>query len=118
MDQTKPDIVEEKEVPMFEVKNEMAKIRKRDEEPNFRVQKVEEYVNAFVKLSHKEGTELVEKLRKLNVPRMGDKHIYKIVDILPTTVDDLKMILQGYNITINNDNQKKIVAVVVEFVKK
>jgi DNA-directed RNA polymerase subunit F len=118
MDQTKPDMIEEKEMPMYQVKTEMARIKKRDEEGNFRVQKVEEYINTFVKISQKEGDELVEKLHKLNVPRLGDKHIYKILDIMPTTLDDVKMVLQGYNITVNNDNLKRIAAVVAEAAKK
>jgi DNA-directed RNA polymerase subunit F len=118
MDQTKPVIIEEREVPMYEIKHELARIKKRDEEPNFRVQKTDEYINTFVQLSHKEGEELVEKIRKLNVPRLADKHIFKIVDILPTTVEDVKMILQGYNVTISNENFKKIVDTVSEYVKK
>jgi len=109
---TKPEIVEEKEVPCYEVKQEIAKIKKRDEELNFRVQKTDEYLNTFVMLSAKQGKELVEKLRSLEIPRLSDGHIYKIVDILPKTVEELKVVMQGYTLTINNDNMKKIVAAV------
>jgi DNA-directed RNA polymerase subunit F len=115
MDTTKPTIIEEKEIPMFELKEELTKIKKREEEPNYRVQKTEEYVNTFVSLKPKQAKELVEKLQKLNIPRMNDKIISKIVDILPRTVDELKVILQGYTITVNNDNIKKIVNTVNEF---
>jgi DNA-directed RNA polymerase subunit F len=118
MDQTKPTIIEEREIPMFEVKHELAKVRKRDEEPNFRVQKTDEYINTFVQITEKDGAELVEKIKKLNVPRLADKHIFKIVDILPTTVEDAKMILQGYNVTVSNENFKKLVDTVSEYVKK
>ncbi len=114
MDSTKPKIIEETEIPMFEMKDELAKIKKRDEELNFRVQKTEEYLNTFVKLKPKEAKELIDKLNKLNIPRMSDKIVYKIIDILPRTVDELKIVLQGYTITVNNDNMKKIVKTITD----
>jgi DNA-directed RNA polymerase subunit F len=112
MDSTKPDIVEEHEVPLYEVKAELARIRKRDDEPNFRVQKTEEYVNTLVTLGPKEGAELSVQLRKLAIPRLSEKHIFKIIDIMPTTADDVKLVLQGYNVTVNADNMKKIASTV------
>jgi len=115
MNTTKPTVIEEKEMPMYELKDELAKIKKRDPELNFRVQKTEEYINVFVALKPKQAKELVGKLTKLNVPRMGDKILYKIVDILPRTVEELKVVLQGYPVTVNNDNMKKIAKTVAEF---
>ena len=41
-----------------------------------------------------------------------------IADIIPETVDDLKMILQGYTLTVTNDNLKKIVDVTSKFAPK
>jgi len=113
---TKPEIIEEQQVPGYEVKQEIAKIKKRDEELNFRVQKTEEYLNTFIDLSAKQGKELVGKLRKLKIPRLNDGHIYKLVDILPATLEELKVMMQGYTLTINNDNMKKIVKVVSDYV--
>lgn len=113
---TKPNIIEEKEIPMFEVKKEFAKIKKREQEPNFRVQKTEEYINTFVKITPAQGQELVDKLKALEIPRLHDKHIFKIVDILPKTVDELKVVMQGYTLTINNDNLKKIVKTVEDYI--
>ena len=115
MSGTRPDVVEEKEISMYELKTEIAKIKKRDEELNFRVQKTEEYLNTFATLKQKEAKELADKITALNIPRMSDKVLYKIVDILPKTVDELKVVLQGYTMTVNNDNMKKIVSTVKEF---
>ena len=39
----KPEILEEKEMSMYEVKEEISKIKKRETEVNFRVQKTDEY---------------------------------------------------------------------------
>jgi len=111
----KPTIIEEKEVPMFIVKQEFKKINKREGESNFRVQKTEEYLNTFTILSLKTGKEFIEKLQKLKIPRLQEKHMYKIADIMPRTVEELKVVMQGYPLTINNDNLKKISKVVVKF---
>ena len=110
------NIISEKPLTMAEVKEELEKIKKRDKELNFRAQKTEEYLNQFVTV--KKGKELVEKLEKLDIPRLKEQHIYKIVDLLPKTVKNLKMILQEYTITVNNDNLKKIVDAVSSFLEK
>lgn len=112
---TKPEILEEKEMSLYEVKEEIAKIKKREEEVNFRVQKTDEYLNTFTTLTNKQYKELVEKLQKLEIPRLNDKHIFKIVDILPKTIEELKVVMQGYPLTINNDNIKKIAKAIKDF---
>jgi DNA-directed RNA polymerase subunit F len=113
---TKPKIVQETEIPMYEVKKEIEAIKKRDKDLNFRAQKTEEFLNTFV--THKESDleELTEKLRKLNIPRLRDAQIFKIVDILPTTVDDVKLVLQGYTITVSQENIKKIADTVKKYI--
>ncbi len=114
----KPEIISENPITLTELKQEIDKIKKRDKELNFRVGKTEEYLSHFVTLNKAKQDELIKKLEKLNVPRLKDIHITKIVDIIPKTVDELKIILQGYTITVNNDNIKKIVDVVKDFTEK
>ena len=92
---------------MFELKKELEKIRKRDRELNFRANKTEEYLNNVT--VHKSADELFSKIMQLNVPRLKEQHVHKIIDVTPTTVNELKVVLQGYTITVNNDSMKKIV---------
>lgn len=98
-----------------DVKDQLEKIKKRDEELNFRAQKTLEYLEQFCKLSKKQADELMEKLEGLNVPRLRDLHFNKIIDIMPTHPNDVKVALQGYNITVSNDNCKKIADAVKEY---
>ena len=112
---TRPIIVSEKPISMPEVKDEIAKIKKRDTELNFRSSRTEEYLNVFAKLSGKDAADLKAKLEKLNIPRLGEEHIVKIIDILPNTVEELKVVLQGYPLTITKENMKKIVDAVAQF---
>jgi len=110
------NIISENPLTMAEVKESLSKVK--EDELNIRVNKTVEYLNQFAKLSYKDSKALVEKLTKIDVPRLKDKHICKIVDIMPTSTEELKSALQGYTITVNNENIKKIISTVKEFVKK
>ena len=94
---------------MADLKSEIEKIKKREKEPSVRVTKMEDYLNSISPLPAAKEKELIEAIRKLDVPRMKDELIFKIVEMLPKTVDDLKIILQGYVISVTNENLKKIV---------
>ncbi len=109
------EIIEEKPITMAEVK---AKLSKKKEEDNFRVNKTKEYLDRFVKISEKQAQELINKIKALNIPRLKDEMITKVVDLLPEDEDDLKLIFQAYAVTISPQNIKKIVEVVKEFKEK
>ena len=111
-----PKIKQEKPLTMVEVQEHLKKIKKRDEELNFRANKTEENLNAVLDINKKEAEELMKKLNNLKIPRLKEAHISKLVDILPRTVDELKLILQGYTVTVNNTNLKKIVDTVNDVV--
>ncbi|MGM5482967.1 MAG: hypothetical protein ACQESF_05875 [Nanobdellota archaeon] len=112
---SKPEIIEEKPIPMFELKSDLGKIKKRDDELNFRSQKTEEYLNVFVKLGPRKGKELVNEIKALEIPRLKEDHIFKIVDIMPTDVESLKLVLHGYTLSVSKENMKKIVKVIKDF---
>lgn len=112
---TTPTVIQETPITMAELKNELAKIRKRDKDLNFRANKTEEYLKNFNVLDAKKAEELYEKIVKLDIPRLKDTHMKKIVDILPKTVEDLKVVLEAYPITVTQDNMKKIVSLVANY---
>lgn len=112
------EIISETPVDVIELREELAKIKKRDKEPSQATIKTDEYLNSFTQLSGPQEKELVEKLTKLNVPRLKENHIKKIVDLLPATVDDLKVAMQAYTVTVSNENLKKIVEAVSEVTAK
>lgn len=112
---TKPVIVEEQPINSAKLKAELEKIQKRDGELNYRANKTLEYLNQFVTLGPKKADELYKKLTDLNIPRLKENHIHKIIDTLPDDVEGLKVVLQGYPISVTQDSLKKIVAVVQEY---
>jgi len=113
---TKPQLIEEHPINMVELKTELESIRKRDKELSNVSNKTEEYLNQFVLLSAQKAKELDSKLRALKISRLKDEFIIKIIDTTPTTVDDLKVLLQGYVVSINQEDMKKIVNVVKDFI--
>lgn len=114
---TKPDILEEKPITMAEMKEELEKIRKRDEELNFRATKTEEYLQQFDIQPVKKIEELKKKIEGLKIPRLKEEQIIKIIDLMPGSLEEMKTIMQSYTITINQENMKKIVAKIEEFNK-
>lgn len=109
---TQPEILEKEPLTLVEAKSVLRKVKKRDEELNYRAGKTEEYLNQVVKTTQKDAAELKKKIEALEVPRLKEEHITKIVDIVPRTVAELKVVLQGYTLTVSNDNLKKIVGAV------
>ena len=112
---TDMQIVSETPINVYQLKKELERIRKRDNELNFRANKTEEYLNQVT--AFKNAEELFDKIMHLNIPRLREQHIHKIIDFAPTTLNELKVVLQGYTITLNNESMKKIVDAINEFLE-
>lgn len=109
-------IISDIPIDIYYLRKELEMIKKRDNELNFRANKTEEHLNQIATL--KGAEELFDKIMKLNIPRLKEQQIHKIIDISPTTINDLKVVLQGYTITLNNESMKKIVDTINEFFEK
>ena len=112
----KPNIIEETPINMGILESELAKIKKRDEELNFRANKTIEYLHNFKHLKKKNADELQKEIEELKVPRMKPNHTHKIIDTLPKTLEELKVVLQGYPLTVKQDDMKRIVSVVKKYI--
>ncbi|MBS3107453.1 hypothetical protein J4468_00915 [Candidatus Woesearchaeota archaeon] len=100
-------ILEERPISMVEVKSALDKSKK-DNELNFRALKASEYMNAFVKLKPKEYKELYDKIEALAIPRLKDKHIIKILDIMPQEIESMKALFINDTVTVKQDDLKRI----------
>lgn len=99
-----------------ELKNCLKRIKDRDKELDFRAAKTEEYLSQISTTEKSE--QLFKKLLELGIPRLKESHLHKIIDIMPATQRDLKVVLQGYSLTLSNDASKKIIDAVKEFADK
>ncbi|MBU0460465.1 MAG: hypothetical protein KJ597_04730 [Nanoarchaeota archaeon] len=110
-----PQFVEENPLSLVDVKTILNKIQKRDEEMNYLSNKTKEYLDNFVLLSEKKKDELKKNLENLNLTRLKFEHIMKIVDFLPKNIEELKVVLQAYPLSMPKKDQEAIVKVVKEF---
>lgn len=111
----KPTVIGETPINVYQVKQELDKVKARDEELTFRGGKVEEYLQQFTTLTPKQAEEMFHKIDELKVPRLKEIHINKIIDTMPKYLEDLKCVLQGYTVTIKDDQLKKILDVVANY---
>ena len=115
---THPQVLEHTPLNMAQLKEELKEIKKRDGELSFRGQKAEEYLDQIHILKAKDADELFKEIKKLDVPRLKDEHIHKIIDILPSDITELKTTMQGYALTITNENLAKVQKAVDEYAPK
>lgn len=111
-------VIEEKPISMAELKDELKEIKKRDTELSFRTAKVSEQMEVLKVLKSKDAEEIFEKIQKLNVSRLKDAQIYKIIDLLPQNNLELKNITQSYTLTVTNENIEKILEILADYVPK
>jgi len=109
-----PELIEETPVPLSDVKDQIEKIETRDKELNYRSNKTKEYLNTFQPLSKEKKDELQKKLEGLDLVRLKPAHIVKIIDFLPTTAEELKVLLQAYPATLPKKDIDGILAAVKE----
>lgn len=112
-----PNVVSMTPINLVQLKAKLAEVKERDGELNFRSSKTDEYLNQFSLISEKKADELYNKLVELNIPRLKDEHYHKIIDIMPTKLEDVKAVLSGYSLTVTNENLKKIATLVEEYQK-
>ncbi|MFH1456193.1 MAG: hypothetical protein ABIF40_04560 [archaeon] len=109
------DIIEDNPISLVEMQKKLKAIEKRDGQLGFRAEKTKEYLNHFVRLKLKEVQELKTKMKELEIPRLKDRHIVKIADILPEDIDSLKSLLSGETVTVKDEDLKKIIDIVTKY---
>lgn len=114
----KGSIISEQVMNLGEVKEILHNVKERDAELNFRAQKTLEYIDEVVRLDIKEAKKLADDLEKLEIPLLKDQHIQKLVGVLPTNVEDVKVVLQGFSITVTKENMQKIADAVKPYAKE
>jgi len=100
-------------VSLPEVKNMLKKIEKERKELIYEQRIALEHAQKFAKLSVKQTKDLVKNLMKLE--NIGEAHVYKIADILPTSEDDVKAIFAKERVTPSESEIKNILKIVGKY---
>lgn len=108
------EILKEEPLNISVLKEKLEQVKKRDKELTPKAQKTYEYLQHFSKLNLKKIDDLKEKFNKLNIPRLKDRHVVKLIDIAPKDLDSLKAIFTGENITIKQEDSERLLKVIKE----
>lgn len=107
-------IISETPLSMVDVKEKLDSVKKRDDNLGSKASKAYEYLTSFARLKKKDAEGLASRIVALNIPRLRERHIIKIVDLLPQDIDSLKIVFTGDNITIKPEDLKRILDVIKE----
>ncbi len=112
-----PDIkiIEERPITMAEFRARLEEIEKRGFTLGLRTTKTKEFINYQLKLKPGVVAEIKKKFEGLNIPRLKDRHIVKIIDIMPNDIESLKILFTGESVTIKQEDMQKIFDVIKEY---
>ena len=71
------------------------------------------FIKKFVKTTPKKAKEMREKLRELNLMKLREESIVKIIDFLPETPEELNKVF--VDISLDEDEKNKILGIIKEF---
>ena len=101
-------LLNEKPMSMAEMKQKIAAVEKRDGTLNFRATRVKDYVEQFAAIKPEEAVKIRERMANLDIPRLRDRHITKIIDVNPKDVNSLKIVFAGEALTLKPEEFEKI----------
>ena len=107
------DINEARPVSISEVKSILKKIEKDREELLYEQKIALEHAHKFAKLNLKTTKDMINELLKHEF--LKEIHAYKIADLLPETVDDVKTIFAKERINLNEREIKEILDIVKKY---
>ena len=94
---------------------ELRELLEKRKDLGFRAQKTLDHLQNVAKVN--KVHDLLKKLEGLDVPRLRDVHFCKVADLMPTTSDDVKVVLAPFNLTITKENLQKIADLVKDYIK-
>ncbi len=114
-------IINNKPLSLAETKNFVAEYEKKlknvDEEKDDRLESVTAYLKKFSKLSNEKSDKIKKELQSLDLMQLKEKHIIKIIDLLPADAEDLHKILVGEPVSLDKNEIDKILDIVKKYSK-
>lgn len=107
------EVEEQRAITISEIKEKLEEHKKKVKELNFRATKVEAYAEDFTQTALKQTEELQKKLSAA-LPKLREKHIVKIIDVMPDDINSVKTIFTGEAVNLKQEELKQIVDIVNE----
>jgi DNA-directed RNA polymerase subunit F len=107
-------VIETKPVGMPEAREIMSS-REKDKELSYEQKLAMEHLNKFTKLSDADAKKFLEELSA--VLRMSEETKIQILNLLPKTAEELRMIFTRENFSLKDNETKKILEIVKKYHK-
>lgn len=101
-------VIEQKSISLSEIKEKLELAKKENTELGFRAEKVYNYINDLDLQEKQKVEELHKKINELNISRLRDRHITKILDLMPKDIETLKSIFTGEAVSLKPEELKQI----------
>jgi DNA-directed RNA polymerase subunit F len=109
------EVLEENSIPIAEAMEIMKKAPSK--ELTFEQKQALEHVKKMSKLKPKEAAELRKELEGLNIRKLKDISIVRIIDIVPATTEELKFIVADTKTSFDKEELEKIAEIVKKYAK-
>ena len=86
-----------------------------ERELTYRENRIKEYLNKTTKLSGADIKAAKEELENLEIPRLDESHIIKILEILPKNGTELRAIVSHSGTVLVDESVKKIMDVLAKY---
>lgn len=108
------EIVSEEPISGSEVLDIINK-KEKNKELTYRESRIKEHLSKFNKLSSKDFKEAKKELEVLNIPRIEDRHLIKILEILPKTGTELRAVTAHSGIVLVDESVKSILEILKKY---
>jgi DNA-directed RNA polymerase subunit F len=109
---TNNEILSKEEVSLSEA---LDIIGKKEGELTYREEKVQDFLKKNTKLEFAEFNKAKEAMIALDIPRMEDIHVIKILNIMPKTGTELRAIVSHDGLVLVDETAKKILDTIKQF---
>jgi DNA-directed RNA polymerase subunit F len=96
---------------------EIIESKEDERELTYREEKVKDYFKYFQQLNKKDFEKAKKELMDLNIPRLDEEYIIKILDIMPVNGTQLRAIVSHSGTVLVDDSVKKILEVIKKYKK-
>lgn len=108
------EIINQKPIHSSKVQEEITS-RTQDRDLTYREEKTQEYLKDFNKLSRKEFEEAYNELLSLEIPRVEEFQLIKILEIMPKNGTELRAIISHGGVVVVDETVTQILNVVKKY---
>ena len=102
------EVIKETFIPIAKVEDILKKVKDR----NYEQKIAYEHVKKFSKIKLENAERIIEELLKLEMRKLKEHQIIKIVDLMPKNIEELKVILEKSQMPFKDEELEKIIEIV------